>query len=124
MATAQPTLDPAKQEAFVHKVLGDTSATMTTILASIGDRLGLFKDLAAKGPATSSELAQRTRTNERYVREWLKASVPLDFTRERFRSCAQKSAFALFEGCHSRILSTIFTKSVLDDSSIQNNDAR
>jgi SAM-dependent methyltransferase len=71
MATAQPTLDPAKQEAFVHKILGDTSATMTTILASIGDRLGLFKDLTANGPATSSELAQRTRTNERYVREWL-----------------------------------------------------
>src|SRR5215468_2139908 len=71
MATAQPTLDPAKQEAFVHKILGDTSATMTTILASIGDRLGLFKDLAANGSATSSELAQRTRTNERYIREWL-----------------------------------------------------
>jgi hypothetical protein len=45
MATAQ-LIDQAKQEAFVNKVLGDTSATMTTILASIGDRLGLFKDLA------------------------------------------------------------------------------
>jgi len=71
MATAQPTIDQAKQEAFVHKVLGDTSATMTTLLASMGDRLGLFKDLAANGPATSAEVARRTATNERYVREWL-----------------------------------------------------
>jgi hypothetical protein len=55
----------------VHKVLGDTSATMTTLLASIGDRLGLFKDLAANGPGTSAEVARRTGSNERYVREWL-----------------------------------------------------
>ena len=47
MATLQTTIDQAKQEAFVYKVLGDTSASMTTLLASIGDRLGLFKDLAA-----------------------------------------------------------------------------
>jgi SAM-dependent methyltransferase len=58
-------------EAFVHKVLGDTSATLTTILAVLGDRLGLFKDLAAHGPATSDELASRAGVNERYAREWL-----------------------------------------------------
>jgi 2-polyprenyl-3-methyl-5-hydroxy-6-metoxy-1,4-benzoquinol methylase len=58
-------------EAFVHKVLGDTSAALTTTLAVLGDRLGLFKDLAAHGPATSSELATRTGINERYAREWL-----------------------------------------------------
>lgn len=63
--------DPKKTEEFVHKVLGDTSATMTTLLAAIGDRLGLFKDLAAKGPATSAELAARAGVNERYAREWL-----------------------------------------------------
>jgi SAM-dependent methyltransferase len=69
--TSQPVLDQAKMEAFVHKVLGDTSATLTTILAVLGDRLGLFKDLAAHGPATSDELASRAGVNERYAREWL-----------------------------------------------------
>jgi SAM-dependent methyltransferase len=64
-------LNQAKMEAFVHKVLGDTSATLTTILAVLGDRLGLFKDLAAHGPATSDELASRMGMNERYAREWL-----------------------------------------------------
>jgi SAM-dependent methyltransferase len=71
MATPQTTVDQAKRDAFVQKAFGDTSATMTTLLASIGDRLGLFKDLAANGPGTSAELARRTGTDERYVREWL-----------------------------------------------------
>jgi SAM-dependent methyltransferase len=71
MATPHRAIDQTKQEAFVQKVLGDTSATMTTLLASIGDRLGLFKDLAANGPGTSAEIAARTATNERYIREWL-----------------------------------------------------
>ena len=67
----QPALDQAKMEAFVHKVFGDTSAALTTTLAAIGDRLGLFKDLVASGPATSVELATRTGMHERYAREWL-----------------------------------------------------
>src|SRR5215470_20459410 len=67
----QPALDQAKMEAFVHKVFGDTSAALTTTLAALGDRLGLFKDLAANGPATSVELAARTGIHERYAREWL-----------------------------------------------------
>jgi 2-polyprenyl-3-methyl-5-hydroxy-6-metoxy-1,4-benzoquinol methylase len=69
--TSHPALDQAKVEAFVHKVLGDTSAALTTTLAVLGDRLGLFKDLAAHGPATSEELASRMGINERYAREWL-----------------------------------------------------
>jgi SAM-dependent methyltransferase len=44
---------------------------LTTILAVLGDRLGLFKDLAAHGPATSDELASRLGMHERYAREWL-----------------------------------------------------
>jgi hypothetical protein len=63
--------DQSKQDAFVGKVLGDTSATMTTILASIGDHLGLFKDLSVSGASTSSELAIRTGIQERYAQEWL-----------------------------------------------------
>ena len=64
-------MDQEKMEAFVGKVLGDTSATMTSLLAILGDRLGLFKDMAANGATTPAELASRTNTNERYAREWL-----------------------------------------------------
>jgi SAM-dependent methyltransferase len=66
-------VDPAKVEAFAGKVFGDTVGLMTTAMSSIGDRLGLFKDLAANGPATSAELALRAGINERYAREWLGA---------------------------------------------------
>jgi len=103
MATLQTTPHQAKQEAFVHKVLGDTSATMTTLLASIGDRLGLFKNLAANGPSTSAELAQRTGTNERYVREWLGGMttagyLEYDAPTRRFSLPAEHAAVVAAEG--------------------------
>jgi hypothetical protein len=103
MATPQTTIDQAKQEAFVHKVLGDTSATMTTLLASIGDRLGLFKDLAVNGPATSAEVAKRTGTNERYVREWLGGMttakyLQYDAPTHRFSLPAEHAAAVAAEG--------------------------
>jgi 2-polyprenyl-3-methyl-5-hydroxy-6-metoxy-1,4-benzoquinol methylase len=65
------TVDPARQDEFVGKVVDQISGTMTTLLAAIGDRLGLFKNLAERGPATSADFASRTKLNERYLREWL-----------------------------------------------------
>jgi SAM-dependent methyltransferase len=69
--TTEIVFDEAKVEEFLGKVLGDTSGLTVTVLASLGDRLGLWKDLAANGPATSQELATRTGIHERYAREWL-----------------------------------------------------
>src|SRR5438477_12713380 len=65
------TIDAARQEQLVGKVVEQITGTMTTLLGAIGDRLGLFKNLAEQGPATSSELASRAKLNERYLREWL-----------------------------------------------------
>ena len=66
-------VDQAKMEACTHRVLEDTSAMTVTIMAYLGDRLGLFKDLATNGSATSTQLAKRADINERYAREWLSA---------------------------------------------------
>jgi SAM-dependent methyltransferase len=63
--------DASKQEAFIGKALADASGALICILAGIGDRLGLFKDLANSGPSTSFELASRKGIQERYAREWL-----------------------------------------------------
>ena len=63
--------DPERHEKFVGKVVDQISGTMTTLLAAIGDRLGLFKNLAEHGAATSADFASRTKLNERYLREWL-----------------------------------------------------
>jgi len=41
----------------------------------IGDKLGLYKAMAGAGPLTPAELASRTATDERYVREWLSAQA-------------------------------------------------
>lgn len=69
--TQAPPLDDAKVGQFLEKALNDLSGAMTVLQCAIGDKLGLFKDLAANGPATSEELAQRCGVNERYAREWL-----------------------------------------------------
>ena len=71
--TTQQTIDQAKADAFVGKVLADTAGLAVTVMSSIGDRLGLFKNQAQQGPATSEELAKRAHVNERYAREWLSA---------------------------------------------------
>ena len=63
----------ATTEEFVGKVMGDTVGLTNTVLAWMGDELGLWKDLATAGPATSAELAARTALAERPVREWLHA---------------------------------------------------
>ncbi|HEX7049815.1 MAG TPA: class I SAM-dependent methyltransferase [Longimicrobiales bacterium] len=65
------TMDPEKLQAFLGKVVADLGSTFGTALAIIGDRLGLYRALAESGPLTSEELAKRTGTVERYVREWL-----------------------------------------------------
>jgi SAM-dependent methyltransferase len=67
----KPTLDEAKLEAFVHTAVVDMGAAISGLLLHIGDRLGLYKAMAGAGPVTSAELAARTGTTERYVREWL-----------------------------------------------------
>src|SRR5215216_2735269 len=64
--------DPAAA-AFTARVRADIAGGVVTLLCSLGDRLGLFADLAARGPATSMELAGRTGLDERYLREWLAA---------------------------------------------------
>ncbi|HZB96050.1 MAG TPA: methyltransferase [Herpetosiphonaceae bacterium] len=65
--------DQTKAEAFMGKVINDFSAGLIGAMCALGDRLDLFKNLDAAGPATSDELAERTGLNERYLREWLSA---------------------------------------------------
>ncbi len=66
-----PAIDEAKLEAFAGQAVVDMGAAISGLLVHIGDRLGLYKAMAGSGPVTSSELARRTGTAERYVREWL-----------------------------------------------------
>ncbi len=73
MATAAQVrvINEERMNEFLGKVLGDFGAALSSSLAYIGQKLGLYQALANGGPATPAELAQKTSTNERYIREWL-----------------------------------------------------
>src|SRR3982751_2214214 len=71
MATVERELDVDKLMAFVFRAVDEVGATLNTALVVMGDRLGLYRAMAGAGPLTPTELARRTGTAERYVREWL-----------------------------------------------------
>lgn len=68
-------LNEAKLHEFLGKMVQDLGAAASASLVITGDKLGLYKALAANGPVSSDELAKRTGTSERYVREWLAAQA-------------------------------------------------
>jgi SAM-dependent methyltransferase len=68
-------VNPDKLNAFMGKMVTDLGAAMNASLMLVGDKLGLYKTLAAKGPMNSLELARASGTAERYVREWLAAQA-------------------------------------------------
>jgi SAM-dependent methyltransferase len=68
-------LDMQKLNVLLEKGLVDFGATFHAACVRIGDQLGLYKALAAGGPQTPAELAKRTSTAERYVREWLNSQA-------------------------------------------------
>jgi len=75
-AIEQPVdIDTEKLMGFVFRAVDEVGATLNTALVVMGDRLGLYRALAGAGPLTPAELAQRTGTAERYVREWLNAQA-------------------------------------------------
>ena len=76
MSTPAPqTINEGKLHEFVMKAVGEMGAAMNAALIVIGDQLGLYKAMAGAGPLTSMEVAAKTETNERYVREWLAAQA-------------------------------------------------
>jgi len=64
-------LDEAKLNQFVGQLLGDLGGAASVALVRIGDALGLYKTLHAKGAMTCAELAAQAGVHQRYLREWL-----------------------------------------------------
>jgi SAM-dependent methyltransferase len=99
MSTAQiPAVDMNKLNAFIGQFVTDLGATVHAGMVVIGEKLGLYKALAS-GPMTSAQLASRTKTDERYVREWLSSQaaggyVTYDHSTNNF-SLSEEQAFAL-----------------------------
>src|SRR5436305_4587346 len=68
-------VDGDKLMQFVFRAVDEVGATLNAALVVMGDKLGLYRALAGAGPITPGELAERTGTAERYVREWLNAQA-------------------------------------------------
>jgi 2-polyprenyl-3-methyl-5-hydroxy-6-metoxy-1,4-benzoquinol methylase len=62
--------DDDKTQQLADRLLRDAGAALELYTVYLGERLGLYKALT-EAPATSEELAARTGTAERYIREWL-----------------------------------------------------
>ena len=99
MSTAQaPALDMNKLNAFIGQFVTDLGAAVHTGMVVIGEKLGLYKALAG-GPLTSAQLAAKTQTDERYLREWLASQaaggyVTYDEKTGKF-SLSEEQAFTL-----------------------------
>jgi SAM-dependent methyltransferase len=68
-------VDGDKLMEFVFRAVGEVGATLNSALVVLGDKLGLYRAMAGAGPLAPAELAERTGTAERYVREWLNAQA-------------------------------------------------
>ncbi len=97
-AASQPALDMEKLNEFIGRFVGDLGAAVHAGMVVIGEKLGLYKVLAS-GPQSSAELAEKTQTDERYVREWLASQaaggyITFDASSNKF-SLSAEQAFAL-----------------------------
>jgi SAM-dependent methyltransferase len=87
-----------KLNAFIGRFVGDLGAAVHAGMVVIGEKLGLYKALAT-GAFSAQELATKTNTDERYVREWLSSQaaggyVTYDEKSNKF-TLSEEQAFAL-----------------------------
>lgn len=99
MSTAQPpAIDMNKLNTFIGQFVTDLGASVHAGMVVIGEKLGLYKALAT-GPMSSAQLATKTNTDERYLREWLSSQaaggyITYDSKTDKF-SLTEEQAFTL-----------------------------
>ncbi|WP_225773020.1 class I SAM-dependent methyltransferase [Inquilinus sp. Marseille-Q2685] len=80
------TLDMTKLEPLLGMMVNELGAAANAALVLTGEKLGFYKALAGGEPVTPAELAEKTGTHERYVREWLSAQAASGFVTYDARS--------------------------------------
>jgi SAM-dependent methyltransferase len=94
-------INEAKLNEFMGRFVGDIGAVMHAATIVVGDQLGLYKELAAAGPCDAQQLARKSGTDPRYLKEWRCAQaasgyITYDKETEKF-SMSEEQAFALAE---------------------------
>ncbi|HVA41145.1 MAG TPA: methyltransferase domain-containing protein [Candidatus Binataceae bacterium] len=102
-------IDEAKLNALLGKMVGDLGAAAGAALVVVGDKLGLYRAIAEAGAVTPTELAKRTGTTERYVREWLAQQaaagyVEYDAAAERYSMSPEQQLALATEGSPACVL--------------------
>ena len=98
---AAAAIDMGKLEALLGKAVVEVGGTFNAALVLLGEELGFYRTLADFGPMTAEQLAARTGTDARYVREWLSAQaaggfVAYEADQERFHLTPEQAmAFAM-----------------------------
>jgi len=119
--------DPDKLKLYSLQLFTKLEGAITAGLVHLGDRLGLYRVMAdAPGPLTSTELAERSGLDERWIREWLHnqaAARLVAFEDERFwlepeavAVLATPSHPAFGMGLFHRLPQTMATLDVLPES--------
>jgi 2-polyprenyl-3-methyl-5-hydroxy-6-metoxy-1,4-benzoquinol methylase len=94
-------IDQTKLQEFMMKAVGDIASNMSAMTVILGERLGLYKAMADSKPVTSAELAAKTNTYERYIREWLASQAAAGYvnynTSDGKYSLPVENAFVLAE---------------------------
>jgi SAM-dependent methyltransferase len=94
-------IDQEKLNALLGRAVVDIGANFHAALVVTGDKLGLFRALRELGHTTPADLAKRTGTHERYIREWLSAMaaggyVTYESASQEF-SLSEEQALALLD---------------------------
>jgi hypothetical protein len=66
-------VDQGKLDAFIGKAISEWGAAAGVLLVFVGDKLGLFKAMSGAGPMSPEDLARKTGTHARVIKEWLSA---------------------------------------------------
>ncbi len=116
-------INEEKMNQLIGRFLDDFGATFHAAMVVIGDKLDLYKTLAAAGPLTSQELADRTGTTERYVREWLASQAAGGYVNYEgatgLYSLSEEQAFALADESSPAFLPGAFQLAVSAVKSVE-----
>lgn len=109
----ETTIDQSRLDQLTNRVFADFAAAMTLPLVRLGDRLGLYRALAATGPSTPSEIAAHVGAPEPVIREWLANQAAAGYVTvddagegadERFRLTPEQAAVFVDEDSGANML--------------------
>ena len=94
-------VDQGKLDAFIGKAISEWGAAAGVLLVFVGDKLGLFKAMSGAGPLSPEDLARKTGTHARVIKEWLNAMAAGGYvtynSKTRTYLLPEEQAFALTE---------------------------